>query len=41
MIISGVKRWSYEAKFELQVIVFAEDKGNRAAGREFSVSRKS
>ena len=38
--MSGVKRRSYEAKFKLQVIAFAEDKGNRAAGREFSISEK-
>ena len=37
-MMSGLKRQSYEAKFKLQVIVFADDKGNRAAGHEFSVS---
>ena len=39
-IMFRVKRRSYEAKFKLQVIAFAENKGNRAAGREFSVSEK-
>ena len=28
-----------QGKFKLQVITFAEDKGTRAAGREFSVVR--
>ena len=34
------KRRSYEARFKLQVIAFAEEKGNRAAERKFSVSEK-
>ena len=38
--MSGVKRRSYEAEFKLQVIAFAEDKGNRAACHEFSISEK-
>ena len=40
VVMSGVKRGSYEAKFKLQVKVFAEDIGNRAAGRELLVSEK-
>ncbi|XP_061435714.1 zinc finger protein 358-like isoform X2 [Lethenteron reissneri] len=35
------KRKSYTAAFKLQVCKFAEDEGNRAAGKAFSVDEKS
>lgn len=35
------KRKSYTSDFKLTVITFAKEKGNRAAGREFSVDEKS
>nr|XP_032835784.1 zinc finger protein with KRAB and SCAN domains 3-like [Petromyzon marinus] len=35
------KRKSYTAAFKLQVCKFAEDRGNRAAGKAFSVDEKS
>ena len=35
------KRKSYTAGFKLQVIKFAKEKGNRAAGREFDVGETS
>ena len=36
----SAKRKSYEASFKLKVAEFAQEHGNRAAGREFSVSEK-
>ena len=34
------KRKSYEAGFKLKVVKYAEEHGNRKAGREFGVSEK-
>ena len=35
------KRSSYDASFKLKVIRYAEEHGNRAAGREFCIDEKS
>ena len=37
-VTTGKKRASYTAAYKLQVIEFAESKGNRAAARDFKIS---
>ncbi|OOZ66168.1 hypothetical protein BOW47_12420, partial [Solemya velum gill symbiont] len=34
------KRSSYDAAFKLKAVEFAEENGNRAAGRKFDISEK-
>lgn len=34
------KRSSYDAAFKLKVVKFAEENGNRSAGRQYDISEK-
>ena len=38
--MSPTVRRSYKASFKLEVIAYAEEHGNRAAGRKFGISEK-